>query len=260
VGCVWCYPPTHRFSKFFKINFPNFSKPIFQIFYFDPSIIFQCTICTTTPIDNSRTIIYPRHIMIDIRTPSPDEIAPGQLPEWLSAYPTKTEQEIIETPRYPRTADERELERLTFESLFEIVMDGLTEGMSPKRIVERDPRGVSFGRWYQWMKRDPDRLKRYQDAQESSAEVLLVEMQDIADGDPDSPPEDVQRSNLRINVRKFRVQAYNRQRYGDKQQVEVKNDTTIEIRTLLDARAQRLARLGLSPTGNEIEGEAQLVG
>jgi hypothetical protein len=176
-----------------------------------------------------------------------DTMTELDLPDWLTAP-------VDELPKFPRTKVEREVEHLTFEALFERVLEGITEGRSAKGIVEDDPRNITYGRFYQWIRKDPERLRRYEEAQEASAEILLEEMQQIADGEGDIP-EDVQRSNLRINVRKFRVQAYNRKRYGDKQVVDVTNNTTVSIRNLLDEREKKLAQL----SQNVIEGEATRV-
>lgn len=168
------------------------------------------------------------------------------LPDWLSP-PTD------ELPKFPRTREHRELEKLTFEAMFERVLDGIVEGQSAKSIVENDPRGIQYGRFYQWIKRDPERLARYEDAQEASAEVLMEESQQIADGDPNLPPEEVQRSILRINVRKFRIQSYNRKRYGDKQQVDLNSNHQISIVSALEEARSRMRTIDVTPT--LIEGE-----
>lgn len=164
------------------------------------------------------------------------------LPDWL--LPT-------ELPRYPTTKDQREIQEITFATVFERVIDGIIEGKSAKEIVETDPRYISYGRFIQWIRRDKERLKRFHEAQKCSAEVFMEESQQIADGDPNQPPEDVQRSRLRIDVRWKRIQAYDRERYGEKQSVDVNTNTTITIKNLLEKREQKLAQLEQLP----IEGE-----
>lgn len=115
-------------------------------------------------------------------------------------------------PRYPSTKLEREIEQLVFEALFERVLDQLVEGKAVKNFVESDPRQVSFGRFMRWVRKDPNRKSRYDEAQLIGTEVLAEEMKEIADG-TDSP-EDVNRSKLRVDTRWRLMQANNREKYG----------------------------------------------
>lgn len=165
------------------------------------------------------------------------------LPDWLV---TTAQDDPV--PKYPRTQIERDLERTTFECLFERVLESVTEGRSAKHTVESDPRGVSYGRFMLWVNRDPERVERFEEAQKVSAEVMVEDMLMIADG-ADSL-EDVQRSQLRVNVRKFRAQSYNRKKYGENKQIE--QTVTIDLK---DAMAKANERILAAREPRLIEGE-----
>jgi hypothetical protein len=157
------------------------------------------------------------------------------LPDWLTALPT-----VDPLPKYPRTPEHIELELMVFESIFETVLERMVEGDAPKPIVDADPRGISFGRFMRWVKKDPKRWERYEEAQEIGTETVVEEMCAIADA-ADSL-EDIQRSKLRVDTRKWIVQARNRKRYGDKQQLDV-TSTTISISATLQRREERLNQM-----------------
>jgi len=173
------------------------------------------------------------------------DIAPTSMPDWLSADPT------LSFPVYPTTPEDRLLQESVFTSLLELVLDEVVEGKSAKSFVERDPRAIKFGRFMSWVMRDIERRRRYEEAQEIGAEVVVEEMKDIADGTdapPNSVPEDIQRSTLRVNVRKWQAQVHNRKRYGDIKQLAVTMTDTVKLHELLEEREKRVR-------GITIEGE-----
>jgi hypothetical protein len=186
--------------------------------------------------------------------PTPAPTTP--LPEWLTIHEDRGNPQFL--PRHPRTKTELELEQITFESVFEVILDRLIEGDAPKPIIDDDPRGISYGRFMRWVRKDPERVRRWEEAEEIGAEVLVGEMTAIADGDPNIPPEDVNRSKLRVDTRKWLLQVRNRRKYGDKQQLDI-TSTTTSISATLQLREERLAEL-LKPrlvasNGNIVEGE-----
>lgn len=150
-------------------------------------------------------------------------------PDWLSVYNDPAIPKVVE--KFPRTQEQRELERLTFEAMFEIALDHIIEGRSIKTLINDDPRGLTYGRFMTMLKRDKERLARYWEAKEIGAEAVIEDMKEISD----NPDEDVQRSTLRINVRKFEVQTANPLRYGDSKRLDVKTKDVTE--TKLDMRA-----------------------
>jgi len=126
------------------------------------------------------------------------------IPHWLLP--------IEEDTRYPRSKERLEIQRITYESLFERSLETIMEGGSIRELVKTDPRDVSYGSFIAWIKSNPEREKRYKEARKVGSDAVLEKMKEIADGDG---LEDVQRSKLRIDVRKIEIQAWDRERYGD---------------------------------------------
>lgn len=172
-------------------------------------------------------------------------LTPTTLPDWMTVHATSDDPPL---PKFPRTRDERQLEQSIFEAIFETVLDFAIEGKSIKRLINSDPRNVTYGRFMQWLKRDQERFAQYEEAREIGAEAVMEEMKEIADAE--NSLEDVQRSQLRVNVRKIELQAWNRKRYGDKQQIE--QSVTID---LTGAIAKAQARLENYKSERVIEGE-----
>jgi len=173
----------------------------------------------------------------DVPDPAPDM----ELPVWLSVANDATVGKVVE--KFPRTKEARELEKMVFEILFESAIDYLIEGKSIRDLINRDPRGLTYGRFMVMLKRDTERYARYWEAKEIGAEALIEDMKAISDDDA----EDVQRSNLRINVRKFEVQTANALRYGDSKRLDVKTkDVTepkLDIRALKNLNEEELSQL-----------------
>ena len=153
------------------------------------------------------------------------------IPEWLRP----TDDDILNT-RYPMNKDHREVQRITFESLFERALENVMEGKSIKSLVESDPRNVTYGQFMRWIRSDPERSAAMDEAEIIGTDVTADELKEISDGDG---LEDVQRSTLRVNTRKWLMQSRNRKKYGDKPQVE---NLTIHV-DMVSAieRAERVA-------------------
>ena len=166
---------------------------------------------------------------------------PATLPDWLSTAPTPEQQ--IALPRFPITADQVHTEQITFEAAFEPVLDILVEGGSVTKYIENDIRNINYGRFMRWIKKDPTRVQRYEEAQEIGTEALLEKMDRIADG-TDNEMEDIDRSKLRLSQYKFKVQSHNKRRYGESKQVELSTTVNIDVRALLDKREQQISALG----------------
>jgi hypothetical protein len=80
------------------------------------------------------------------------------------------------------------------------------------------------GRIITWFYAEEDRKKKYLEARSVAAEILADEMLEIADGelDDDNPlPEDIARSKLKIETRRFLIGVNNRTRFGTESKVEV---------------------------------------
>jgi hypothetical protein len=140
----------------------------------------------------------------------------SDLPPWLQPRPyfdlTRVAGDL--TARQMR----REIEEHTFESLFEDALDTIAMGNPLTSVVEDDPRPINYARMLAWIHRDPKRQEMYYAAQAIGAQAVERDMLAIADA-KDSI-EDVNRSTLRINTRKWLLGVWNRKRFGDVKQIE----------------------------------------
>lgn len=85
-------------------------------------------------------------------------------------------------------------------------------------VLRADARDIDYSQFLRWIHSSPERKGRYHEAQEIGAEVIASEMIRIADGEDSG--EDVQRSRLRIDTRKFLVGVWSK-RYREKGPGEV---------------------------------------
>lgn len=157
------------------------------------------------------------------------------LPSWLTAHLSQDDPVQL----YPRTKDQLELKRLIYDTVLERFLDHISEGGLGTEFIQSDPREIKYGDFISWIHRDPQREARYEEAQRIGTAAMAEKIQLISDG-IDNPMEDVQRSALRVSTREKLMKAWNRKRYGDKQQVEVTNNTTISIKNLLEDRDKQL--------------------
>lgn len=195
---------------------------------------------THTPSDDP-PITVTRHYRIDASEPpiTPADLVPAPLPDWLTAYSDPTA--LTKLVKFPRTVAHVELELMTFEAAFESVLDEIVAGRSVTEFIQNDPRGIDYGRFLRWIKKDKSRTQRYEEAQEIGTEALLERMDRIAEGTDNL--EDIERSKLRLAQYKFKVQAWNKRRYGDSKQIDITSTSTIDIRALIEQRDQQLLNL-----------------
>ena len=136
-----------------------------------------------------------------------------EVPNWLTIH------ESNDDPKYPRTKEQRELQVATFEVVFETVLDRIVEGSPVRDVILNDPRGIDLPTFLRWVHSSDKRKARYVEAQELATEIVLEEMQRIADA-IDNPLEDVARSKLRCDIRNLKLKAWNRKKFGDAKQIE----------------------------------------
>jgi hypothetical protein len=159
---------------------------------------------------------------------TPDAVV--TVPDWL-----------VPTPDVPvesrlTTKEVREITNQFYETLFEHAMEKLAAGTTLPDIIREYHTPTDVAKFRSWINRDPQRRARYEQAQELFADALVDDMLRIAD-DVESL-EDVQRTSLRLQHRKWIASCLNRRRYGDKQQVEVTKN--INITEILQAAQGRL--------------------
>jgi hypothetical protein len=126
------------------------------------------------------------------------------LPDWMS-------------PQLPALSEEqrqlllRQVEQQTFEAAFEHIVEEVENGRPLHLILEDDPRKIHLGRFRRWIRKNPDRARRFQEAEETMAYMIETEMLKIADGTDNL--EDVKRSELRLNTRWRLLEIYHKERY-----------------------------------------------
>ena len=165
------------------------------------------------------------------------------LPPWLAqTEPLPYYHPDVVKAKAQRRENQRAIEHLTFESLFDDVLDKVREGgMLVNQMFDNDPRAPSYARFISWVYRDENRRARYDEAQLAGAEVIKQQMLMIADADDSL--EDVNRSTLRINTRKWMLGVMDKKRFGDTKQI----DQTVTI-NLSDAMREAQERLDRART------------
>ena len=160
--------------------------------------------------------------------------ASTSLPDWLTAPP-------IVTP--PLTLAQQkvkaELVQTQFESMFIRVLEEMASGKTLTQVLSDDFRGFKAGAFLKWVKRDPDRHSLYKEAKELRTEHWAGEVIEIADADDSM--EDVQRSRLRIDTRKWLMGSDNRKVYGETKTIDVGG--SISIIGALEAANNRVVEL-----------------
>jgi hypothetical protein len=128
------------------------------------------------------------------------------------------------------------LDSIAYEAIFERALLDIAAGQPLSATLEADHRSIDYHRFLAWVHKDENRKAQYYQAQEIGAEVVAAQMLEIADAD--DTLEDVQRSTLRINTRKWLLGVWNRKRFGEVKQIE--QNVTIDLG---EAMAQAQARV-----------------
>lgn len=169
---------------------------------------------------------------LEIGYSGPMDTSIQNLPDWL--IPENPVAESHDRRRI--TTSQRELENLTFENMFEWVITRIADGVPLKEILRSDFRQPEYESFLRWIHKDETRKARYYEAQEIGAEIIASEILEIADAD--DTLEDVARSTLRINSRKWLLGVWNRKRFGDVKQIE--QNVTIDIGAAMAAADERI--------------------
>ena len=147
---------------------------------------------------------------------------PLELPDWLSAGDLP----LPPTPLSIANAkSNRELIYMKFTNAFEGILDKVASGYSLKKALDEDFRQFEAGMFIQWMKKTGDLYSRYVSAKEMRSELWVSDLIDIADADDSM--EDVQRSRLKIDTRKWIIASDNRKTYGDTKTIDIGGQISI---------------------------------
>lgn len=150
------------------------------------------------------------------------------VPDWLAT--------TADDPAPPQSKATRELLVAQYEIAFERILERIANGYTLRKAILEDLREIDIGAFQRWMKREPERMRRYDEAKEIRTEVWASRVIEIAEAE-DNPLEDVQRSKLKIDTYKWLMGSDNRRRYGDIKQVEVNQNISITA-ALEQARAR----------------------
>lgn len=172
-------------------------------------------------------------------TQAPTSTTHEPLPGWLAPEPLPYYHPTVLQAKATIRENQRAIEQVTFESLFDDVLDLVREGrMLVNQMFENDPRAPSYARFISWVYRDEGRRGRYEEAQQVGAEVIKQDMLTIADAD--DTLEDVNRSTLRINTRKWMLGVMDKKRFGDTKQID--QTVTINLQDAMQVAQERLDR------------------
>lgn len=150
-----------------------------------------------------------------------DKTADLSVPNWLlgdSTLAVDTPADVLtleQAMELSNAAKERiiaEQLQLTYEIFFENSLEQIAAGRNLADLIHESPHDLSAGRYRTWLHKDKNRVTRLREAQAIGAEAIEDEIMRIIDA-TDSL-EDVQRSKLKLEGRKFLLQTYSRDRYG----------------------------------------------
>lgn len=171
------------------------------------------------------------------------------LPDWLAPAPPTDTAPTLTSVELARLKRENLL--TSYESAFDGILAYMVENhTSFYDAVRDDPRGFDPGHYLAWVMRDENRKSRYYDAQAVTAEHVAQDLLRIADADDSF--EDVARSTLKINTRKWLLGVWNRKRFGETRQIE--QNVTIDLgEAMAQAQARALARDVIDVTPRIVE-------
>ena len=139
-----------------------------------------------------------------------------ELPDWLDPAPRT----LAKSP-----PEVKALALLQYEHVFMRAIDEIAHGKSLSQVLRDDQRELDYNDFYRWIKKDPQRKALFDEAQEMRTEFMAGEIIEIADADDSL--EDVNRSKLKIDTRKWLMGAHNRKKYGATTNIEMTGGISI---------------------------------
>lgn len=141
------------------------------------------------------------------------------------------------------------------EETLHFILSKVKEGETVTSICRDYKEMPSVGYVRKWLFEDEKLKEAYFEAQKIGSEKILDELIDIADGTDKHGaafPDDVQRSQLRISTRKYLLERWHRERYGER------NKSSVQVNIDLGkAMLEGLRRV--EEMGSVIEGDCENV-
>jgi hypothetical protein len=146
----------------------------------------------------------------------------------------------------------RALELQTFGIAFESALEAAASGTTLEQFATSYHVRLNAPRFRTWIYQNAKRRNAWQAAKAVGAEQVEEDLIRIADGiNPDGTASlaDVQRSTLQVNTRRWLLQVWNRERYGDIRKIEQTTTARIDPSSLSTPELQErlLAALGVEP-------------
>lgn len=176
----------------------------------------------------------------------------GSVGTAISAFPKRLSE---------MSASMRELEKQTFEIAFESLLEQVAGGTTLSAFCNEYHVTLQAARFRAWIRANPSRSRAFTAALAVGAEQMEDDILRISDGmnaDGTASPNDVQRSQLMINTRRFLMTVRNRDKYADRKYVEQTTTTRFDPSTLSSDELQRrlMEKLGLDTDSFDfLEGE-----
>ena len=161
-----------------------------------------------------------------------EETLPVSTPQKRRGRPKKTD--VVASD--PNHELRMELWDMQFGYLFERVLKAISGGCTLKGYLEEVDGRYDAVNYLRWIHKDPERRARYEYAQLLNCEFIAADLIKISDAEDSM--EDVNRSRLRIDTRKWLLSMYNRKRYGESKTVEIGG--SINIKSVLEEANRRV--------------------
>ena len=150
---------------------------------------------------------------MDTLNPNPVGADVTLLPDWLDPAPPKP------------SPEGKALVLVQYEQVFMRAIESIAHGKSLSQVLRDDQRDIDYNDFYRWIKKDPTRKQLFDEAQELRTEFMAGEIIEIADADDSL--EDVNRSKLKIDTRKWLMGAHNKKKYGATTSIEMTGGISI---------------------------------
>ena len=155
------------------------------------------------------------------------------LPTWLTGQLESTPGSTPESDPVKHLVTERNARYYDF---MVTVLAAIEGGCTPWEAVGHQLPSHEARTFMGWMMRDPERKRRLIEAQETGSFGMYADTFAIVDGtDPTAPVEDIARSRLRFEQRRWALATVDRKRYGERKELDI--NQTIDIRgAIADAK------------------------